>query len=67
MILGAVIYVLVAGFNPPSAIVLAIGVLALGGSSVASSDGVWDTFLGFFESLLDGIMGVLDVIFSIFD
>lgn len=66
MVLGSVIYVLIAGLNPPTAILITVGVLGLGAPSVASGEGVWDMVSGFFEAFFDGIMGVLDAISSIF-
>ena len=70
MLLGAGIYIFIAGINYYSGAMVAAAVLGLGTSSVLAGEGFVEIFLGFFEAFFDGLMevvgGILDAISSIF-
>ncbi|MEM7193456.1 MAG: hypothetical protein AAF402_00810 [Pseudomonadota bacterium] len=71
LMLGAIVYILIAGFNLYVGAAIAASILSLGVPSVSAGEGVLEVVLGFFESFLDGIIevvgGVLDAISSIFN
>ena len=71
LLIGSVIYMIVAGFNLFVGVAMAAAVLSLGGPSVAAGDSILELVAGFFEALLDGVIeivaGIFDAIASIFN
>lgn len=69
LLLGSVIYILVAGFTLYAGAVLAFAVLGLGVPSVSGGDSIMEMIVGFFESFFDGLMevvgGIIDAISSL--
>lgn len=69
-LMGSVIYIIAAGFNAYSSVILVSAVLGLGVPSVASGDGLLDMVSGFFECFFEGIVdvvaGIAEAIGSLF-
>ena len=70
MLIGSIVFVLVAGFNLYVTSMMTAGFLGLAAPSVASGEGFVDMIAGFFEALIDGvaeiISGIFDSIASLF-
>lgn len=59
-LIGAAVYLFLAGINFYVGAVLAAAVIGLGVPSVAAGEDLWEMIVGFFESFLDGVMEVID-------
>ena len=70
LLIGSVIYIIVAGLNLYAGAVVAAALIGLGAPSVAAGDSFLEVIAGFFEALLEGVMevvsGIIDAISSIF-
>ena len=64
MLIGSLIFILIAGFNLYVTSILTTGVLGLAVPSIMSSEGFLEVVVGFFEALIEGI---IEIIFGIFD
>ncbi|GAA4363950.1 hypothetical protein [Kangiella marina] len=64
MLLGSIVFVLIAGFNLYVTSMMAAGFLGLAAPSVASGEGFFEILAGFFEDLIDGIIEIISGIFE---
>jgi|GEM_PF-1114950 len=64
MLIGSLIFILIAGFNLYVTSMLTTGVLGLAVPSIMSGEGFLEVVVGFFEALFEGIM---EIIFGIFE
>lgn len=68
LLIGSIVYILIAGINLYSGVILASAVLGLGIPSVSSGESVMEMIADFFELLIDGIVdaisGIIDAITS---
>ena len=64
MLIGSLVFILVAGFNLYVASVLTTGGIGLAAPSIGSAEGFLDMIIGFFEAFIEGIM---EIIFGIFE
>ena len=70
LLIGVVIYIVLAGFDMYSTALLTTAILGLGVPSVITGDGFLEVISGFFEAFFDGVMevvgGILDFFGSLF-
>ena len=70
LLIGGLIYILVSGLNLAVGLALLSGQGIIGGPVVAAGGGVGEMVSGFFEALLEGVIGIFsgiaDAIGSIF-
>ncbi|RDX36399.1 hypothetical protein DZA50_04875 [Kangiella sp. HD9-110m-PIT-SAG07] len=64
MLIGSIVFVIIAGFNLYVTSILATGILGLAVPSVMSGENVLDMVIGFFEAFVEGIM---EAVFGIFE
>jgi len=64
MLIGSLIFILIAGFNLYVTSILTTGVLGLAVPSIMSGEGFLEVVVIFFEALFEGIM---EIIFGIFE
>ncbi len=62
LFIGSVVYVLVVGINLYVGAALAAAVLGLGAPSVMEGESLIEMVVGFFESILDGVMEVIEAV-----
>ena len=62
----AVVYVLVAGINLISSLILLAALGGLAGPAIAVGDGVTECIVGVFELFIEGIQQIFEAIISIF-
>ncbi len=71
LLIGAAVYVFVAGMDLYVGAVLAASVLGLGVPAVAAGESFWEMIVGFFEAFIDGVMevigGIADALSSLFN
>ena len=70
MLIGAAVYIFVAGINLYAGAALAVAVLGLGAHSVSAGEGLLEMITGIFEAFFDRVMevigGIVDAISSLF-
>ena len=62
----SVVYILVAGMNLASTLILVSAVGGLAGPAIATGDGVVECVSGFFEMFIEGIQATFEVIAEVF-
>lgn len=66
VLIGSVVYLLVAGFQVLATSVLVCSVVGVATPVVFSAHGLLEALMGVFEALTDGVMAILEAIASIF-
>ncbi len=62
LFIGSLVYVLVVGINLYVGAALAAAVLGLGAPSALEGESLIEIVVGFFESILDGVMEVIEAV-----
>lgn len=65
-LIGAVTYIIIAGFNVVATVVLLSSFGSIAGTAILAADGIIDGAIGFFEVLIEGLLGVVEAITDVF-
>ena len=66
VLLGSIVYLLVAGFQLAATAVLVCSVAGVATPVIFSAHGILETLMGIFEAVIDGVMAIFEAIASIF-
>ena len=62
----SVVYILVAGMNLASTLILVSSIGGLAGPAIATGDGIIECVTGFFEMFIEGIQSIFEAISGVF-
>lgn len=65
-LMGAATYIIIAGFNVVATVVLLSSFGSIAGTAILAADGIIDGAIGFFEVLIEGLLGVVEAITDVF-
>jgi hypothetical protein len=71
LLIGAFVYVFIAGINFYTGVVFGAALIGLGIPAVSEAESIWEIIAGFFKAFVDGVAevigGITEAISSIFD